>query len=84
MKELNSFSMFTSTGPSKTFPGDFLRAIPCTASDHSPNALKVLTKLINISYCGGSSRICLASSIESYPISLVEKSSICPSAVEEV
>ena len=51
-EQLNSFSRFTAAGPSKMFPEHLLHAVQCTASDQSQIALRVLTKLVNIS-CRG-------------------------------
>ena len=46
------FSRFTAAGPSKIFPEHRLHAVQCTASDQSQIALRVLTKLVNLS-CSG-------------------------------
>ena len=51
-EQLNSFSGFTAAGPSKMFLENLLHAVQCTASDQSQSALRVLTKLVNIS-CRG-------------------------------
>ena len=51
-EQLNSFSRFTAAGPSKFFPEHLWHAVQCTASDRSQIALRVLTKLVNIS-CPG-------------------------------
>ena len=52
LEQLNSFSRFTAAGHSKMFPEHLLHAVQCTDSDQSQIALRVLTKLVNIS-CRG-------------------------------
>ena len=48
-EQLNSFSRFTAAGPSKNIPEHPLHAVQCSASDQSQNAMRVLTKLVNLS-----------------------------------
>ena len=62
-EQLNSFSRLTAAGLSKMFPEHLLRAVQSTTSDQSQNALRVLTKLVNIGCHGGTSRICFTSSL---------------------
>ena len=48
-EKLNLFSRFTAAGPSKMFPEHLLHVVQCTTSDQSQVALRILTKLVNMS-----------------------------------
>ena len=84
-EQLNSFSRFTAAGPSKMFPEHLLHAVQCTASDQSQIALRVLTKLVNIS-CRGELSEFVSQALCSASLSalLKKKGDIRPIAVGEV
>ena len=85
LEQLNSFSRFTAAGPSKMFPEHLLHAVQCTASDQSQVALRVLTKLVNIS-CRGELPEFVSQALCSASLSalLKKKGGIRPVAVGEV
>ena len=84
-EQLNLFSRFTAAGTSKMFPEHLLHAVQCTASDQSPIALRVLTKLVHIS-CRGELPEFVSQALCSASLSalLKKKGGICSIAVGEV
>ena len=73
MEQLNLFSRFTAAGLSKTFPAHLLRAVQCTASDQSQNALRVMTKLVNISCRGELPEFVSQALCSAWPSTLLKK-----------
>ena len=73
MVQLNSFSRFAAAGLSKTFPEHILLAVQCTASDQSQNALRVMTKLVNISCRGELPEFVSQALCSAWPSALLKK-----------
>ena len=85
LEQLRSNSRFTAAGSSKMFPENLLHGVQCNASDQSQIALRVLTKLVNIS-CRGELPEFVSQALCSASLStlLKKKSGILPIAVGEV